>query len=82
MAVQCGFETLSGQNMTKPELIELVRRIMEAEGSEKELDEAINMLIQNTNDPNVVDLIFHNDLTPTEVVEKALAYKPIILPFP
>lgn len=40
------------------------------------------MLIQNTNDPNVVDLIFHNDLTPTEVVEKALAYKPIILPFP
>ena len=36
----------------------------------------VNILCENSLDPYVTDHIFYNDLTPEEVVEKIISYKP------
>lgn len=65
--------------MTREELISLVERIMKCQGTEKEIDEMIKLLEENVLDPEVSNYIFYEENTPEEVVDKALAYKPIIL---
>ena len=65
--------------MSREELIELVDKIMRFEGTEEEVDEMIAILRKNVVDPYVTDYIFYEENTPEEVVDKALAYKPIIL---
>lgn len=65
--------------LTREELIELVRKIINCEGTEAQVDEMIAVLQQNVSDPEVTDYIFWEDNTPEEVVDKALAYKPIVL---
>ena len=55
---------------------------MDCDGTEEEIDEMMDALEFSVLDPEVSDLIFHPDgkeLTAEEVVDKALAYKPIIL---
>lgn len=68
--------------MTKEELISLVTRIRNVDfQNEDQYDNAIDVLENNVVDPYISDYIFHHKprLTPEEIVEKALAYKPIIL---
>ena len=65
--------------LTREQLVDLVRRIQHAEGSEEERNDMLNTLIDNVPDPNVSDLIYYEDLTPEEVVDRALRYKPILL---
>ena len=69
--------------MTKSELVELVRKIMNAEGTELELNQMIEKLEKNVPHPDVSDLIFYpddeNEVTPEKIVEKALSYSPIQL---
>lgn len=65
--------------MTREELVALVDKIMKCQGSEKEIDEMIELLEKNVIDPEVTNYIFYEENTPEEVVDKALAYKPIIL---
>ena len=65
--------------MSKEELIELVDKIMKCEGTEEEVDNMIDILKKNVIDPEVTNYIFYEENTPEEVVNKALAYKPIIL---
>jgi hypothetical protein len=65
--------------MTKDELVVLVQKIKNADGTEEEIDAAIDLLELNVPDPNVSDLIFYDDLTAIEVVERAMQYKPIQL---
>lgn len=65
--------------MSKEELIELVEKIMKCEGTEEEIDNMIAVLKKNVIAPDVTNYIFYEENTPEEVVEKALAYKPIIL---
>jgi hypothetical protein len=65
--------------MTRDELILLVDKIMKCQGSEKEIDEMIKLLKKNVIDPEVTNYIFYEENTPEEVVDKALAYKPIVL---
>ncbi|GIO05697.1 hypothetical protein J31TS6_17250 [Brevibacillus reuszeri] len=69
------------QQVSKEDLIELVGKIMNVEGSEEEIDRMIEILKQSVPHPEVSDLIFwnENDLTPEQVVEQALSYKPIQL---
>lgn len=69
------------QQLSKEDLIELVGKIMNVEGSEEEIDRMIEILKQSVPHPEVSDLIFwnENDLTPEQVVELALSYKPIQL---
>ena len=65
--------------MDRNELIALVKEIMSWQGTEDELAEKLLLLKQNVLHPAPSDLIFWNDLTPEEIVDKALSYKPIRL---
>ena len=65
--------------MTREEIILLVDKIMKCQGSEKEIDEMMELLEKNVIDPEVSNYIFYEENTPEEVIDKALAYKPIIL---
>ena len=65
--------------MTRDELILLVDKIMKCQGTENETDEMIKLLEKNVIDPEVTNYIYYEENTPEEVVDKALAYKPIIL---
>ena len=65
--------------MTREELILLVDKIMKCQGTEKEIDEMIKLLEKNVIDPEVTNYIYYEENTPEEFVDKALAYKPIIL---
>ena len=65
--------------MDRMELIEVVRKIMNCEGNEEEQDDLLKVLEGNVLAPRVSAYIFFEDNTPEEVVDKALAYKPILL---
>ncbi|OEE94944.1 hypothetical protein A1QM_18260 [Vibrio genomosp. F10 str. 9ZC157] len=69
------------ETMDRNELIAVVTKIMECDGSESEINLLLEILKQNVSDPNVSDLIFwpETELTPEQVVDKALSYKPILL---
>lgn len=65
-------------------LVELVRKLMDAEGSEAELDDMLTELQQRVPHAEISNLIYWDDrdLTPEQIVEEALAARPIILPPP
>ena len=78
--------------MTREELIELGKKIINCEGAEKEIDEMYDLFSKSVPHPNGANLFFYpenynarrDDLSkynPTieEVVDKALRYKPIAL---
>jgi hypothetical protein len=69
------------EQLSRDQLVELVRRIMNAEGTEDEIDAWQDLLERNVLDPNVSDLIFYPDreMTAEEIVERALNYKAIRL---
>jgi colicin immunity protein/pyocin immunity protein len=69
-------------NLTKEELIELVRKVITCEGTEEENDEWLEIFLNSVPHPEASNLIYYSkeDLTPEEIVERALAYKPILLP--
>ena len=66
--------------LSREELVAAVRCIMEIEGEEGELEELLDVVQANVPHPSVTDLIYWppdgKDLTPEEVVERALAYSP------
>jgi Colicin immunity protein / pyocin immunity protein len=67
--------------LNKEQAIELVEKIINCVGTEAEIDEWINTLSNNVPHPHISDLIFHPDRerTPTEIIDLAFAYQPIIL---
>ena len=66
--------------MTRDELIELVVTIKSVgDRTEEEIDQLIDQLERNVPHPEVSDLIYYDDLTAEEIVDKALSYKPIQL---
>ena len=69
------------KKLSRLELIELVDKIMKSKGTEEEIDNMIEELEKNVPHPEVSDLIFWNEeeLTPEQIVDIALAYKPIQL---
>lgn len=69
------------EKLTKEELVELVRKIVGALGTEEEIDGWISVLEESVPHPEVSDLIFYPDkeMTPEEIIEKALSYRPIQL---
>lgn len=70
------------KQLTEDQLIELVRKIKNCEGTEEEIDEWQLLLQRNVPDPEMSDLIFYSDenLSPEEIVERAMSYRPIPLP--
>ncbi|PEX82095.1 bacteriocin immunity protein [Bacillus cereus] len=69
------------KEITREELIYLVGKIVECEGTEKEIDEMIEVVERNVTHLEVSDLIYWNDedLSLEQIVDIALAYKPIQL---
>lgn len=67
--------------LTREELIELVNKIIECEGSEEEIDVMIEVVKRNVPYPDISDLIYwsEDELTPEQIIDKALNYKPIQL---
>ncbi len=66
--------------MTRDELIELVKDIINVKGkTEEQIDELVEILIKNVPHPAVTDLIYFENLTPEEIVNKAISYTPIQL---
>lgn len=70
-------------NLARGELVSLVQCIMDGEGTEEEHDALAETLERNVLHPRVLDLIYypenkgHGELTAEQVVEAALAYRPI-----
>lgn len=71
-------------SLSRQELIALVTKIVNAEGTEEELDQWLEMVMRQVPHPQVSDLIFWHgpELTPEEIVDAALSYQPIVLPPP
>jgi hypothetical protein len=71
------------QKLSRMELVELVRKICAAEGTEEEQEDMLTLLQSSVPHPEVSDLIYFppegDELTPEEIVDRALAYKPIQL---
>jgi hypothetical protein len=65
--------------MSREELIELVQRIIDGEGDEDQHLALVLKLEENVLHPRVTDLIYREGLPAEQVVDKALAYKPIAL---
>ena len=78
--------------MNREDLIELGKKIVAFEGTEKEVDEMYELFSKNVPHPNGANLFFYpenynarrdniSEYNPTveEVVDKCLSYKPIIL---
>nr|WP_261779853.1 hypothetical protein [Paenibacillus xylanexedens] len=64
------------------QLVEQVRKLMNAEGTEAELDDMLTELQQQLPYAEISNLIFWDDrdLTPEQIVEEALAARPVQLP--
>ena len=76
---------MEDSRLTTSELINLVRKICDGENhDEEELDKWLLLVERNVPHPEVCDLIFRHtpELTPEEIIEKALSYKPLITPPP
>ena len=67
--------------MERKELIELVERIMDPVGkTEREIDDLIEILKKNVPHPEVTNLIYYQENTAEELIDKALSYKVHLLP--
>jgi hypothetical protein len=71
------------QELTRDEMVQLVKNIMTVAGSEEEINHWLDLLAYNTY-PEVADLIFdpHYNLSAEQVVAQALEHSPILLPPP
>lgn len=68
-------------SLSRQQLIPLVTKIVNAEGTEEEQDQWLETVVREVPHPQVSDLIFWNEpeLTPEEIVDAALVYQPIVL---
>lgn len=66
---------------SREELIRMVQQLIDATLPEAEEDRLVDELKSSVRHPRVTDLIHYNDpkLTGEEVVDKALAYRPVEL---
>jgi hypothetical protein len=69
--------------MTRGKLIELIKQIRDHQGSEEEASELMDLLHRSTAHPVPSDLIFwppnNQELTPEQIADEMLNYKPIVL---
>jgi hypothetical protein len=65
--------------LSRSELIELVQKVLDIEGTEQQLDERLYLIRCNVPDPGVLDLIYGTELSAEEIIDRALAYQPVLL---
>ncbi len=70
-------------DLSRDELVEMVTRLMNPRPGDKDADHEhlAQQIVDSVPDPDVINYIFHDSTprTPEEIVDKALAYKPIAL---
>lgn len=68
-------------NDKKDLVISYIKKVMLSIGTDKEINNMINFIQENTLAPNIIDLIFWNDrdLTAEQIYDIAMDYKPLIL---
>ncbi|MFJ8926674.1 bacteriocin immunity protein [Streptomyces sp. NPDC102364] len=66
---------------SREELVHMVQQLIDADLPEEEEDRIVDELKSSVSHPRITDLIYYNTpkLTAEEVVDKALAYRPIEL---
>ena len=70
-------------HLSKGDLIVLVQRLIDADGSEAELDDLLALLSTNVPHPTVSDLIYYPSdpaISAERIVELALTYQAATLP--
>lgn len=69
------------RNKSREELIRMVQQLIDADLPEDEEDRLVEELKLSVLHPRVTDLIYYNSpkLTAEEVVDRALAYRPVEL---
>jgi Colicin immunity protein / pyocin immunity protein len=71
------------QRLSRDELVDLVGRLMRAEGGESDQDAWLDLIERSVPCPHVSDLIYWppggRELRAEEIVDRALAYRPIEL---
>ena len=66
--------------LSREEIIDIINEILDVENhTESEIDELVIKLKAGVTDPNITNYIFYDELTPEEIADKALSYKPICL---
>ncbi len=65
---------------SREEIIGLIKEITDVSGkTEEQIDSLIENLEKGVTDPQISDYIFWSDMTPEEIADKVLKYKPILL---
>ena len=65
--------------LSRSELIELVEKVLNIEGTEQQLAEWRYIIRCNVPDPEVTDMIYETELSAEEIIDRALAYQPVML---
>lgn len=65
--------------LTRNELVELAEKILNIEGTEQQLVEWRHLIRCNVPDPGVIDLMYETELSAEEIIDRALAYQPVLL---
>lgn len=65
--------------MTRDDLIILIIKIKNNEGSSFDIEKNIECLLNTFLDPNALDYIFYDDLEVEIIADRIMAYKPVIL---
>lgn len=66
--------------LLREEIIDLIKEITDISGkTEEQIDSLIKNLEKGVTDPQISDYIFWSDMTPEEIADKVLSYKPILL---
>lgn len=66
--------------LSKNEIIDLIKEITAcSDKTEEQADRLLEKLQNGVLDPEISDYIFWSDMTPEEIADKALKYKPILL---
>ena len=66
--------------LSREEIVEIIKDILDVQNhSESEIDQLIEKLEDGVTDPEITDYIYYEELTPEEIADKALSYKPIYL---
>lgn len=68
------------EQWSRQQIIALIHEILDVENhTEEEIEKLVHKLESGVVDPNISDYIFWDDLTPEEIADKALSYRPICL---
>lgn len=66
--------------LSREEIIDLIKEITDVSGkTEEQIDSLLEKLKNGVLDPEISDYIFWSNMSPEEIADKALSYKPILL---